>query len=80
VIREEGLRFHLILNAYWESLNFQLPDLRTGSTWRLWVDTALDSPHDITPWEQSLPMKGHVYRVADRSVVMLYSNSEEMTP
>ena len=50
-LREEGLHFHLILNAYWEPLDFELPRLTGGDPWRRWIDTALDSPHDIVPWQ-----------------------------
>lgn len=73
VTREEGLRFQLMLNAYWEPLEFELPPLEQGS-WRRWIDTALASPDDIVPWERALPVAGKTYRVADRSVVMLYAN------
>ena len=50
-LRREGLLFYLILNAYWEPLEFELPDLGDGCSWRRWIDTALDSPHDIVPWQ-----------------------------
>ena len=56
----EGLQFHLILNAYWEPLDFELPQLSAG-TWRRWIDTALDSPNDIVPWEQAPEISGNVY-------------------
>jgi glycogen operon protein len=52
-LRKEGLLFHLILNAYWEPLEFELPKLGDKGPWRRWVDTGLDSPHDIVPWEES---------------------------
>src|SRR5712691_5385545 len=42
-MREERLLFHLIANAYWEPLDFALPD----GSWRRWIDTARDSPQDI---------------------------------
>jgi len=38
---------HVILNAYWEPLQFQLPILPDGKKWRQIVNTALPSPHDI---------------------------------
>jgi glycogen operon protein len=72
--KEELYFFHLILNAYWEPLEFQLPALE-GRTWRRWIDTALDSPHDIVPWENAPCVKGNTYRAQDRSVVMLYTGS-----
>jgi glycogen operon protein len=72
-IRRQGLLFHLILNAYWEPLDFELPVLESGR-WRRWLDTSLDSPDDIVPWEKAPQWKGNTYRVADRSVAILYAN------
>ena len=73
-LRNEGIYFHLMLNAYWEPLEFELPRVDAGP-WRRWIDTALESPDDIVPWEQSSEVSGNSYRVADRSVVMLYTRS-----
>jgi glycogen operon protein len=66
---------HLILNAYWEPLDFELPqvDGPSENPWRRWIDTALDSPHDITPWETAEPVPADVYRAGSRSVVMLFA-------
>ena len=69
-IREEGVLFHLILNAYWEPLDFELPPLESG-TWRRWIDTSLDSPEDIVPSESASAVSGQTYRAGPRSVVML---------
>ena len=68
----EGLLFHLMLNAFWEPLDFELPPLE-GITWRRWIDTSLDSPADISPWDKSPAWTESTYRVADRSVVMLFA-------
>jgi glycogen operon protein len=75
-IRKEKLRFHLVLNAYWEALDFELPpwDGRKENSWRRWIDTALDSPHDIVPWQEEVPVMGQTYRVEARSVVVLFSD------
>jgi glycogen operon protein len=70
-LRREGLHFHLILNAYWEPLEFEIPTLESGQ-WQRWIDTSLDSPNDIVPLEEAPEVSGSTYRVADRSVVMLY--------
>ena len=38
---EQGLSLHLILNAYWEPLDFELPSVADGGdAWRRWIDTA----------------------------------------
>jgi glycogen operon protein len=79
-VPKEGLRFHLILNAYWEPLVFELPPTGTDSRnpWRRWIDTALDSPHDIVPWENAPPVPGNTYRAEARSVVALVADAAEV--
>ena len=71
--------FHLIFNAYWEALDFELPRLDNAGEvrWRRWVDTALDSPHDIVEWETAQSIPGYVYRAESRSVVMLFTEVPE---
>jgi len=73
-IRQEKLFFHVILNAYWQPLDFELPglDRAAENPWRRWIDTALDSPHDILEWAKAEPLHGFNYRAESRSVVMLY--------
>ena len=72
-VRKEGLQFYFILNAYWDSLEFELPKLTDGTNWRRWIDTALDSPEDICPWQQAPTVNGESYRSQSRSVVILFS-------
>ncbi|HEX5269919.1 MAG TPA: glycogen debranching protein GlgX [Gemmataceae bacterium] len=69
-LRKEELLFHLILNAYWEPLDFELPSPE-GGTWRRWIDTSLDSPHDIVPWQEAPEIPPGAYRAGARSVVLL---------
>ena len=73
---KEGLLFHLIFNAYWEPLVFELPraghDGRTD--WHRWVDTSLDSPNDIVEWTIAPPVQDSVYRAEGRSVVVLWAH------
>jgi len=70
--------FHVILNAYWEPLEFELPSVADGGPdpWRRWIDTFLDSPHDIVDWERAPQVTGHTYRVEPRSVVVLVAGLE----
>jgi glycogen operon protein len=68
----EGLFFHIILNPYWEPLDFELPQAG-GYAWRRWLDTSLDSPQDIVPWDAAPTVPGSSYRVGARSVVMLHT-------
>jgi glycogen operon protein len=70
-----GLRFHLILNSYWEPLEFELPQSdSSGAGWRLWIDTALDSPRDIIEWRSAQPFGARTYRADARSVVVLIAD------
>ncbi|EMI55613.1 isoamylase [Rhodopirellula sallentina SM41] len=75
MLKRQGLIFHLILNAYWEPLQFELPN-SNNNPWRRWIDTSLDSPEDISPWNEAPEWNQQSYRVADRSVVMLYKHCE----
>jgi isoamylase len=68
----EGLDVYLIMNAYWEPLEFELPALREGRLWRRWIDTSRDSPEDIVPWQEARPSPGGKYSVGARSVVVLF--------
>ncbi len=71
----EGLRFYLILNQFWQPLDFELPAADAAqSVWRRWIDTGFDSPCDICPWQSAPPVSGSVYRAQDRSIVMLLAD------
>jgi glycogen operon protein len=73
------LLFHVILNAYWEALEFELP--RAGGdkreSWHRWIDTTLDSPQDIVEWETAPTVPGGTYRAGPRSVVVLFARLED---
>jgi Type II secretory pathway, pullulanase PulA and related glycosidases len=70
----EGLHIYLILNAYWESLRFELPPVGADGAgpWRRWIDTSLDSPQDIVPWAAAIALVDKTYWAAARSVVVLF--------
>jgi isoamylase len=68
----EKLLFHLIWNAYWEPLTFELPS-PTGGAWRRWIDTTLEPPMDIVAWQAAPVVPGGGYLAGPRSVVVLYS-------
>jgi glycogen operon protein len=76
-ILSEKVCFHLILNAYWEPLGFELPRVGESSedAWRRWIDTSLDSPHDIVEWKTAPPVPGLTYRAGPRSVVVLFARA-----
>jgi len=66
---------HLILNAYWEALDFKLPPTN-GQPWCRWLDTALTSPDDIVPWREAVPVESAVYHAEARSVVALVAQPD----
>jgi isoamylase len=68
---------HGMLNAYWERLTFELPRVPAENAWRRWIDTALDSPDDICPWECAPAVTQATYDVQPRSVVFLIRVLEE---
>jgi glycogen operon protein len=74
-MRREGILYYLIMNAYWEPLDFELPPLTAENPWRRWIDTALDTPADIVPWQTAQPVPGSNYRVEARSVVILFAGA-----
>jgi len=68
----QALRLHLILNAYWEPLAFELPSAATAAdVWRRWIDTTLDPPQEIVEWQAAAPVAGLTYTAGPRSVVVL---------
>src|SRR4029453_856306 len=42
-----GGMFHLMINAYWEALAFELPPTAEGAGWGRWIDSSLGVLHDI---------------------------------
>ena len=45
---------HIIFNAYWEALDFTLPDLPADQLWHRLVDTVFRSPEDLSDPPQPL--------------------------
>ena len=69
------LILHLIINAYWEALDFEIPVLEAGELWRGCVDTYLEPPDDIYAWADAPELVGSTYRVQPRSVVILLAKA-----
>jgi isoamylase len=72
----EGQDVYLIINAYWEPLDFELPVLSGGRLWHRWVDTSRESPEDIVPWNTAPCVSCKEYRAESRSVVVLFAEAE----
>ncbi len=76
-VGKERLSFFWILNAYWESLSFEIPkiDITSRGPWRRWIDTSLETPHDIVEWESAFLISGDLYCVNPRSTVVLIAGA-----
>jgi isoamylase len=73
-----GDQLHIILNAYWEPLTFELPPLPVEHRWHVIIDTALPAPDDFTSPDQARRLEGFRYRAESRSVVVL--NAQPFNP
>jgi hypothetical protein len=59
------------VNAYWEAVRFELPEL-AGWEWRRFADTSLASPHDIAEPGHDIPLAVQSdYEAGPRSGVIL---------
>jgi glycogen operon protein len=67
----QNLRFYLIMNAWWEPLDFELPAVTDSHAWHRWIDTALEPPQDIVEWRAAPRFTGSLYRAGARSVAVL---------
>ena len=67
------LQLHLMTNAYWEPLDFDLPAVAETAMfgWQRWIDTALESPEDIVEPAAAPVVAGTQYRVMSRSFAVL---------
>ena len=73
---------HGMLNAYWEPLPFELPSVPAEHQqgWRRCIDTSLDSPDDISPWESAPVVRQATYLAQPRSMVLLARALERSVP
>ena len=72
------LWLHLMCNAYWEALDFDVPSVPEIAVWgwQRWIDTARESPEDIMDPLVAPPVPRTQYRVMARSVVVLFIRSD----
>lgn len=59
--------YFIVLNAYWEPLEFELPP---GLTWRRMLDTARPAPADLLPNDEAPEERGTHGAVSPRSAVV----------
>jgi glycogen operon protein len=76
LVPSENFRIHVIINAYWEPLEFELPQAsQANNPWRRWIDTSLDPPQDIVEGDAAPRVVTPVYRAMPRSVVALFAHT-----
>jgi glycogen operon protein len=63
--------FYVLLNAYWEPLEFDLPELPEGRRWARLVDTGQPAPCDFSEPAELLPTDTTTYLAKSRSAVVL---------
>jgi len=75
-LKKEAVLVYFIFNAYWEPLEFELPPTAKdgGQFWRRWIDTFLEPPEDIVPWQNAPFLTQRTYRAGPRSVVVLWAS------
>jgi isoamylase len=69
---------YIMLNAFWEPLDFELPRLSNGAGWYRVVDTALPSPEDFADAGIRFPTDQHSYKVQPRSAVILEARDNSL--
>ena len=78
-IRSPAKWYHLIFNAYWEAIRFEIPSLPANSNgWQRIIDTSQLSPEDIDLHPESNKISS--YEVAARSSVLLVGDVETSSP
>jgi glycogen operon protein len=73
--KRRAVMFHVMFNAYWEPLTFELPHPGpdAGTCWRRWIDTDRDAPHDVCDSPPAPPVEDASYTVQPRSLVVLFA-------
>ena len=64
--------FHIVLNMYWEKLDFELPEIE-GRNWFEIINTAKEQGKDIVDVEKGTRVKGDKISVQGRSCMLLVS-------
>jgi glycogen operon protein len=66
---------YVLLNAYWEPLEFELPELLEGRRWARLVDTGRPSPEDFVDPPEFLSGGASTYVAQPRSAVILVAGN-----
>jgi glycogen operon protein len=71
------LALYLMINAYWQALDFQLPPAPDWADqgWHCWLDTQRETPDDIHAWSDAPAVEGDRVQVGPRTIVALVARS-----
>ncbi len=72
---EYGKAIHIMINEYWEDLEFEVPELLEGG-WRLLLNTANKAPNDFYSIKNDLIIESNTMNVAARSIIGLFIYQE----
>ncbi|MEX6689484.1 glycogen debranching protein GlgX [Danxiaibacter flavus] len=70
------MTMHYMLNTYHEALTFEIPGPAAGSQWKRWIDTALQSPDDVSDLENAVYISANKYELKPYSIVLLLNTKE----
>lgn len=70
-----GRKLHLMFNAWWQPLEFQLPPSLDGRSWVRLIDTSLPAPTDILSPGRAPAVESSRYDLAPRTIAVLSSES-----
>jgi glycogen operon protein len=75
--RLRAVSFHVMTNAYWQPLTFDLPRPGPGAhdCWRRWIDTSRDAPDDVCDGPVAPAVETPSYIVQARALVVLFALS-----
>lgn len=81
-LRHPKSREHLcvMLNAYWDALDFELMPLPAEERWHCVVNTAAPSPQDFCDLEETTALDADHFRVEPRSAVVLIAKETVKRP
>jgi glycogen operon protein len=74
---KEDEHIHVMINAYWDDLPFEVPSIPNSYRWKVVVNTALDAPDHFRTPEQAPACDEHVCKVKSRSIVILEGIREQ---
>jgi glycogen operon protein len=79
--RVRPVSFHVMFNAYWEPLTFELPPPGPGARdgWQRWIDTDRDAPDDVCDGHLAPTVQSPSYTVQARSLVVLFALRDDAT-